>query len=302
VGVKINQIKTFKRKKRFNIEAGFYVGPALIMIVVVFIYPVIEVFRESFLDIRKWPGTFIGLRNYKIVFTDRMFYLSLLHNIELLLIIPIIIFIALIVAVIMHEKIFGEKFYRSVIFIPYIVPLVAIGIAFSFFFQFRGGFNQILDLFGLDFLISDWLGNIRLALPVVAAAIVWRELGFAIILFVARLGSVSEDTVEASLIDGAGWWARFWRIYIPELTNVIEFYVIISIITMLSQIFGFIFVITNGGPANATWVSELYIYKQAFQFNHMGAAAVTAVVLMVITITLVFVSNRLRRRLGEGNE
>ena len=274
-------------------------GPAVIIIIIVFLYPLIEVFRESFLDIRKWPGTFTGLRNYRIVFTDDMFYKSLLHNVELLLIIPIIIFIALIIAVILHEKIFGARFYRSMIFIPYIVPLVAIGIAFSFFFQLKGGFNQLLDLLGLDFLIMDWLGNIRLALPTIAAAIVWRELGFAIILFVARLGSISEDTVEASLIDGAGWWTRLWRIYVPELANVVEFYVIISIITILSQIFGFIFVITNGGPANATWVTELYIYKQAFQFNHMGAAAVAAVVLIIITMSLVFLSSRIRRRFGE---
>ena len=248
---------------------------------------------------RKWPGTFIGLRNFRIVFTDDMFYKSLLHNVELILIIPIIVFIALVISVILHEKIFGARFYRSMIFIPYIVPLVAIGIAFSFFFQLKGGFNQILGILGLDFLIMDWLGNIRLALLTIAAAIIWREIGFAIILFVARLGSVSEDTVEASLIDGAGWWTRLWRIYVPELANVIEFYVILSVITMLSQVFGFIFVITNGGPAGATWVTELYIYKQAFQFNHMGAAAVTAVVLIVITMSMVFLSSRIRRRLNE---
>lgn len=300
--MKVNQTKIDGPKKRLNVEPWFYLGPALLMILIVYLYPLIEVFRESFLDIRKWPGTFIGLRNYRIVFTDEMFYQSLLHNIELLLIIPIIIFIALIIAVILHEKVFGAKFYRSIIFIPYIVPLVAIGIAFSFFFQYRGGLNQLLDLMGLDFLIMDWLGNIRLALPTVAAAIIWRELGFAIILFVARLGSVSEDIVEASIIDGAGWWTRFFRIYIPQLANVIEFYAIISIITMLSQIFGFIFVMTNGGPANATWVSELYIYKQAFQFNHMGAAAVTAVVLIIITISLVLVSYKFRRRIVEEYE
>ncbi|MCL5069817.1 MAG: sugar ABC transporter permease [Actinobacteria bacterium] len=287
--------------KKLNSEPYFYLGPAILLILLVYLYPLIEVFRESFLDIRKWPGTFIGLRNFKIVFTDRMFYLSLLHNIEFLLIIPVIIIIALIIAVILHEKIFGAKFYQSVLFLPYIIPLVAVGIAFSFFFQYRGGLNQMLELLGLKFLIKDWIGNPQLALPVVATAIIWRELGFAIILFLARLGSISEDVVEASHIDGAGWWTRLWRIYVPELTHVIEFYAIISIITMLSQIFGFIFVITNGGPANATWVSELYIYKQAFQFNHLGAGAVMAVILIIMTVAIVIISYRFRSRIGEEN-
>jgi len=92
---------------------------------------------------------------------------------------------------------------------------------------------------------------------------------------------------------------RVLKIYVPELRNVIEFYVILSIITMISQIFGFVFVITSGGPAKATWVSEFYIYQRSFLYNDRGSGLVMAVVLILMTLVLLFASNRLRRRIGE---
>jgi ABC-type sugar transport system permease subunit len=285
--------------KRTRFEPYLYLLPTIVFILLIYLYPVIEVFRESFFDMRSWPGVFVGIRNYVVAFRDENFYLSLWHNIQLLAVIPIILVFSVIIATILHERLVGSQLYRSVLFVPYIVPLVAIGIAFSFFFQYSGAFNQLLSFLGLDFLVRDWLGKPRLALPVVATAIIWRELGFAIVLFIARLSSVSEDTVEASLLDGAGWWLRVMKIYVPELRNVIEFYVILSIITMISQIFGFVFVITSGGPAKATWVSEFYIYQRSFLYNDRGAGLVMAVVLILMTLLMLFASNRLRRRIGE---
>lgn len=285
--------------KRTRFEPYLYLLPTILLVLLIYLYPVIEVFRESFFDMRSWPGVFVGIRNYVVALRDENFYLSLWHNIQLLAVIPIILVFSVIIATILHERLVGSQLYRSVLFVPYIVPLVAIGIAFSFFFQYSGAFNQLLSFLGLDFLVHDWLGKPKLALPVVAAAIVWRELGFAIVLFIARLSSVSEDTVEASLLDGAGWWLRVLKIYVPELRNVIEFYVILSIITMISQIFGFVFVITSGGPAKATWVSEFYIYQRSFLYNDRGAGLVMAVVLILMTLLLLFASNRLRRRIGE---
>jgi len=285
--------------KKYSFEPYAYLLPALVLILLVYLYPFFEVIRESFFNMRKWPGEFVGLKNYFVALSDENFYFSIWHNIQLLLVIPIILIVAIMIAVILHEKVFGVKFYRSILFIPYIVPLVAIGIAFSFFFQYSGAFNQILKSLSLDFFIRDWLGKPRFALPVVASAIIWRELGFAIVLFIARLSYVSEDVVEASLIDGASWWTRIWRIYVPELRTVIEFYVILSIITMMSQIFGFIFVITSGGPAKATWVSEFYIYQRSFLYNDMGSGLVMAVLLIIITVAMVFVYYRFRRKATE---
>jgi ABC-type sugar transport system permease subunit len=283
-----------------NIEPYIYLAPALLSIVFIYLFPLIEVIRGSFYNLRVWPGVFTGLKNYVVALTDDNFYLSLLHNIQLLLVIPIIVLVGLVISVILHEKVFGAVLYRSIFFIPFIVPVVALGIAFSFFFQFSGAFNQILDLVGLDMFIKDWLGQPKLALKIVAFVIIWREIGLSVVLFMARLGSVSISIVEASLIDGAGWFTRFWKIYVPELRDIIEFYIILSMITMLSQIFGFVFVITNGGPAKATWVSEYYIYERSFRYKDIGSGSVMAVVLIIITILLVALLNWIRGRTGGG--
>jgi ABC-type sugar transport system permease subunit len=286
-------------KRSPKLEPYLYMLPAVLILAFVFLYPLLEVIRFSFLDLRAWPGTFIRLANYRVVLKDGRFYESLLHNVELLLTIPVMAFIALLVAVLLHEQVHGWRFYRSLLLIPYVVPIVAIGIAMSHFFKLHGGLNQLLELVGLGFLQRQWLVDVNWALPSVAVVIIWRELGFGAVLFLARLGTMPVETLEAARLDGAGWWRRLWRIIAPELTTVIEFYVIINIIAMLSQIFPYVFVMTGGGPGYATWVTELYIYKQAFQFNMMGASAVVAVILLAITVAFIALSFRFRERLGE---
>jgi ABC-type sugar transport system permease subunit len=285
-----------------KLEPYLYMLPTTLILAFVFLYPLIQVLRFSFLDLRAWPGTFAGIANYRVVLRDGRFYESLLHNFELLLTIPAMSFLALIVAVLLHEQLWGWKLYRSLLLIPYVVPIVAIGIALSHFFKLHGGLNQLLEGVGLGFLQRQWLVDPNWALPSVAMVIIWRELGFGAVLFLARLGSMPEETLEAALLDGAGWWRRLWRIIVPELTTVIEFYAIINVIAMLSQIFPYVFVMTGGGPGYATWVTELYIYKQAFQFNMMGASAVVAVILLAITVAFIALSFRFRERLGEQYE
>jgi ABC-type sugar transport system permease subunit len=276
--------------------------PALAILVFVFLYPVLQVVHFSFLDLTSWPGQFSGWENYRIVLRDGRFFESALHNIQLLLTIPVMVFLSLFVAVLLYEQIGGWRFYRALLLVPYVVPIVAIGIAMSHFFKLHGGLNQLLEFLGLGALQREWLGDPQWALVSVAVVIVWRELGFGAILFLARLGAMPEETLEAARIDGAGWWIRLWRIIVPELTTVIEFFVIINIIAVLSQIFPYVFVMTGGGPGYATWVTELYIYKQAFQFNKMGASAVVAVILLLVTVLFIVLSLRFRERLGEEYE
>ncbi len=294
--------KSSRNRAAVKIEPYLYMLPALFILGFIYLYPVVQVVHFSFLDLRSWPGDFIGLENFRIVLKDPRFYQSMLHNFELLLTIPVMVVIALIIAVLLHEEVWGWKFYRSLLLIPYVVPIVAIGIAMSHFFKLHGGLNQLLELIGLKSFQRQWLGHPTWSLFSVAVIIIWREIGFGTVLFLARLGSMPPEILEAARIDGAGWWRRLWCIVVPELTTVIEFFVIINIIAMLSQIFPYVFVMTGGGPGYSTWVSELYIYKQAFQFNKMGASAVVAVVLLIITITFIVLSFRFREKLSEQYE
>ena len=294
------RLKYWVRRRR--VEPWLWIAPSMLVIAFVFVYPVIEIFHFSFLDLHSFPGTWVGLENYRIVFADERFWGAMLHNVELLATIPIMVALALVIAVLIFERVRGWRFYRSLVLVPYVVPIVAIGIAFSFVFQNRGGMNQLLDAVGLGLLKRDWLGSPDWALFTVGFVIIWREVGFGVILFLARLGSVSEDIFDAACIDGAGWWTKMRHIIIPELATVIEFFVMINVIAMVSQVFNYIYVMTNGGPGFSTWVSELYIYRMAFMNNQLGQSSVVAVILFLATILLIGLSSRFRRRLVDDYE
>ena len=132
--------------------------------------------------------------------------------------------------------------------------------------------------------------------------VLWREFGFGTMLFLARLMTVSEEILDAAKIDGTNWLQRLWYIIIPQLGTVIEFYVFISLITMLSWVFNYVYVMTLGGPAHSTYVTELYIFLQAFKVNHMSVASAVAIVLFTLAALLSVVSYRVRRRLYEEYE
>lgn len=293
--MRLNFIKSKRIKE--NIEGYIYLIPVLLLIAFIFFFPIFENIRYSFLDLAQEGAPFVGLRNYRIVFTDKLFYTSIKNNLLLFLLIPIIVFISLIFAVLLYEKIRGWKFYRTIIFLPYVLSVTVIGIFFSYFFQGNGVLNTILRAVGLDFLAVDWLGSSRYALLTIMIIIVWHQFGYGVILFLARLMSVSEDIYDAANIDGVSWFQRLWYITIPQLATIIEFYVFLLLITMLSWVFNYIYVITFGGPGQSTYVSEFYIYIQAFKFNSIGVSAVVTVVLLIIAGIIGLFFSRVRRRI-----
>ena len=129
--------------------------------------------------------------------------------------------------------------------------------------------------------------------------IIWKEFGFGIVLFLARLMSVDEQLFEAAKIEGANWFQILFRITIPQLAMVIEFYVVITIITMLSWVFNYVYVMTSGGPGTSTIVTEFYIYLMGFRYNLMGIAAAASVILLIITVFLILLRFSISKRMEE---
>ncbi len=125
------------------------------------------------------------------------------------------------------------------------------------------------------------------------------EVGLGVVLFLARLMSVEEELFDAAKIDGANWWRLQWHITIPQLASVIEFFAVISVITMLSWVFNYVYVMTGGGPGNSTMVTELYVYLQAFRYHQMNIASAASVLILLVSGVLIFVQFRLRERAGE---
>jgi ABC-type sugar transport system permease subunit len=263
--------------------------PTLVFLVVVFGYAVVAVVLESFrvpglLGVTNW-----GVTNYDEVVHDSLFWQSLLDNLKLFLAIPVMTIVGLVMAVLLHERAKGWRIYRSLAFLPYVLAVPVVGVVFSYILERNGVLNNMLSSLHLNFLVHDWLGNPSLALWSIAFIIAWQQTGLAIVLFLARLASVDESLYEAAMVDCASWARRHWHITLPQLARVIEFFVAISFINMLSWVFSYVYVMTGGGPENKTYVTELYIYEDAFRNGLSNlASAASVILLLVATIVLFF--------------
>jgi ABC-type sugar transport system permease subunit len=269
--------------------------PSLLVILFVFLYPVMMNIQFSFSSVLGPVTKYVGWRNYRLLFHNDVFITALLNNAKLLMAVPVLIVVSLFVAIFLHEKIKGWKFYRTTLFFPYMLAVPIAGIVFGYIFQLNGILNECLRYFGLDRLALDWLGSPKLAIFSLMSVIIWKEMGFGIILFLSRMLSIPAELYEAATLDGAGWRQRHRHVTIPEVGHIIEFYFTISMITMLSGVFGYVYVMTGGGPGQSTNVTELFIYQMAFRFQNIGMASAVSVILLLVSLLFVFFQLRLRR-------
>ncbi len=279
-----------------QIEPYLFLAPALLVIGVIFAFPVLRLITLSFQRPFQGEMLFVGFGNYQAIFKDEVFLRAVRNNLTLLISVPIMVSIALILAIFLFDRIRGWQFYRTTLFLPYLLPITVVGLIFSYIFQLSGVLNDFLTVIGLERFVLDWLGSTRLALPTLMFVIVWKEVGFGIVLFLARLMSVEEELFDAAKIDGANWWRLQWHITIPQLATTIEFFTIVSIITILSWVFGYVYVMTGGGPGNSTMVTELFIYLTGFRYNQMNIASAVSVILLLVTGIFIFLELRLRER------
>jgi ABC-type sugar transport system permease subunit len=275
-----------------------YVLPLVALMAFVFGYPLVRIFEFSFKMVRGIDGPWIGFRNYELVLSQSLFWESVLHNLQLLLAIPVMVVISLLVSVLLYERVVGWKLYRIIVFVPFVLAIPIIAVVMKRMFQFSGPVNEVLRWLSLDFLALDWIGSSDVALWTVMILIIWRESALGIILFLARLLSLDEALVEAAKIEGANWWQRLWYIILPQMRGVIEFFVVISVITMLSAVFAYVFVMGGGrgGPGTSTVVIELYIFNALIRTSLPGIASAASVLLFLVSVVLIFPLFRARRR------
>jgi ABC-type sugar transport system permease subunit len=265
-----------------------FLAPTVVFLGLVFGVAAVAVPLESL----KVPGilgvTSWGWSNYLQILHDPLFWQSLEDNLKLFLVIPLMTVVGLLMAVLLYEQIKGWRIYRSLAFLPYIMAVPIVGVVFSYILERNGVLNQVLDSMHLHFLVHDWLGDPGLAIWSIALIIAWQQTGLAIVLFLARLASVDEQLYEAAVMDRANWLQRFWHITLPQLARVIEFFVVLSIINMLSWVFSYVYVMTGGGPQQKTYVMELYIYEDAFRNGLSNLASAASVVLLLVATALLF--------------
>jgi ABC-type sugar transport system permease subunit len=273
-----------------------FVLPALALIGLVFVYPIIEVIRYSFYAGSTNELTYVGTANYTNVVHDPVFVHSLLNNLKLLLTVPIMTGLALAIALMLNSGVRGWKQYRAIVFLPFILPATAIGLTFSYLLQRNGVVNTLLHDVGLGALAVDWLGDANWVIPSIGGVVIWQQLGFGVVVFTAALLALPAEVTEAALLDGATGWQVQRLILIPQIRGIIEFFVVLEAITVLSQIFNYVYVLTGGGPGNASSVMEFYIWKNGFSLGSVGVGATVSVMLLGVTAILIAIYMRVRSR------
>ena len=203
--------------------------------------------------------------------------------------------LGLAIALVLNDRIRGGRQYQAIIFLPYVLPAAAIGIAFSFLLQQNGVLNTALREAHLGALAQDWLGNSHLAIVSVGGLVIWQQLGFAVVVFTAALLALPPETAEAARIDGAGWWSLQLRVLVPQIRPIIELLTVIQVITVLTWVFNYVYMLTSGGPGYASSVMELYIWR-SFSNGANGTAASVAVMLLGMASVLIGLSLWVRRR------
>jgi ABC-type sugar transport system permease subunit len=281
-----------------RLKPYLFIAPAGLCMVFVFIYPVIRIIQLSMQKTISGVPTFVGFRNFQYLFNDPVFAQSLSNNAKLLLAVPVLVFGCLLFAMLLFERVRGWEIFRTALFIPFLLSIVVVGTVFSYIYTLHGALNEVLETLHLGFLAQDWLGSKKIVILSIISVIVYREMGFGIVLYLARLMSINEELFEAAMIDGANWWQRVRYIAIPQLRETMEFYAVILVIMVFSSVFDYVFVMTRGGPGTSSWVSEFYIYSMSIRYQNNGVAAAMACVLLVISLVLII----LRLRVSKGTE
>lgn len=269
------------------VYAWLLLTPALILLFAFTHYPAVTTFWASFFSTPRGrrAAEFVGLENYETLLSDETFWQVLGNNTWYALItIPVSIALALIMALWVDGKLRGRSFIRMAYFAPTVLPLIAVANIWMFFYTPGFGLiDQIRGLFGLPEV--NWLGDPDLALGSVIVVAIWKEAGFFMIFYLAALQSIPPSLREAAAIEGASRWTFFRRIVFPLLMPTTLFVSVNAVINSF-RLVDHIFVMTNGGPNNATSLLLFYIYETAFQYWETAYASTLTVVLLVLLSVL----------------
>lgn len=269
--------------------------PAAALLAIFFAYPLVVSLLQSFFRTSGGVSTFVGFDQYARLFKDPLVLKSLGNALLILVVqVPIMMALAVGLAYLLNQSWLRFRAgFRLLAFLPAITTLVAYSVVFRVIMTTDGGMlNQLLALFGAAPI--DWLNNEWWARVAVIASITWRWTGYNMVIILAGLQSIPAELYEAARIDGAGRWQTFWHIVVPQLRPVLIFTGVTSTIGAL-QLFDENFILTGGGPNNATLTPVLYLYKVGFQQFDFGYASAIAWMLVLLTGIIAFVQFRVMR-------
>lgn len=274
-----------------------FIAPWLLAFIGFDAIPIVSGFYHSFTD---WSITgsrthFLGLANYAEAFgRDPLFWKAVTNTLYYIgFSVPLGILFAFTLALLLNSKVHGTTFYRTIYYLPSVVPTVAATIVWTFIFETRRGIlNWLLELLGLP--VVRWLSDPTWAKPALIIMSLWG-IGGSMVIYLAGLQGIGQEMYEAAEIDGAGSWQRLLRITVPLMTPTIFFNLMMGLIGAF-QVFSSAFIMTGGGPFNATLFYMLHLYNHAFRYFRMGYGSALGVILFVVVLALTALVNRTSER------
>lgn len=282
-----------QKKTRESLLIVLFLAPSLCIFLLYRIIPVLWNFVLSF---QEWsffgPSEFIGLLNYEDMYYDEVFWESLWNTLLFLGGSIIAIVLAIGIALLVNTPIRGRNIYRTIIFLPYPLMPVAIGIVWRWLYDEKVGLiNYLLISLGLIEQGIPFLESFEWAMPAIIVVSIWQIVGFFMIILLAGLQTIPHELYEAAAIDGATAVQRFWVITLPLLKSTIFLCFIVGIINSFTS-FDLIYIMTRGGPGHSTELLVTYIYKAAFVLNRLAYGAALSVVLFVVLLLITWLANK----------
>jgi multiple sugar transport system permease protein len=293
-------MQTWLRKHKEEWTGYLFIMPNMVGLIGLTLLPILFSVMLSFtewsflggFDAIKW----VGLDNYMAMLNDDWFLRSLRNNlIYVVVTVPLIMVIALPTALILNNQVYLKKIIRMMIFMPYVTSVVAISVVWGLLYRpSEGVINSFLRGVG----ISDppgWISSTTWALPAVIIIGAWGLIGYTMVLYLAGLQGIPKDLYEASEVDGAGKWTQLLHITVPMLRPT-TFFIVITLVITTFQVFGTIYMLTQGGPAVSTSMLSYYIYISAFNFYKFGYASAMAWILFLILLLVTLIQWRQQKK------
>jgi putative chitobiose transport system permease protein len=285
--------------KKFSLTPYLFLAPALLVIAVFVLYPILAVVYYSFTDydIVTRPE-WIGLRNYVKLLSDDTFWLALRHSLTYLIVTPTLIILSILLAIAVNRELRGMHVFRALYYLPAVSGSIAVGITWRWLFDTQGGLlNGILIWLGAIKEPIQWLSEPSLILPIAMLLTIWMGVGYYMVIFLAGLQNIPEELYDAALIDGCNGWQKHWYVSVPGLRPQITFVAVISSLAAL-KVFDEIYVLTlrTGGVLDSGVTMVFLLWREAFSLSHAGYASAIALVLLAITLAFSVVNVRMLER------
>ncbi|ADU27898.1 carbohydrate ABC transporter permease [Ethanoligenens harbinense] len=290
----------YESRMRTTARAALYLMPAMVILVVFKIYPIVRSFLMSFYTKYNYFTDVVsryGLDNYAYIFRDPEFWRSMGNTFLFVVgVVPISIVLSLLIACLLNQKIRFRALFRTVFFLPFVTSVVAISIVWRWIFHSQYGLlNYFLELVGIP--AVKWLTDPNFAMPALVILAIWKGLGYNIVIFLAGLQNIDERYYLAARIDGAFGWQRFKRLTVPLLSGTTLFVSIIAIISSF-KVFDEVYALFGGqmGPAGSAETMVYYIYSKFYGSWNFGVASAAAYVLFLV----IFVFTLIQLKFGSG--